>query len=66
MKKGCAVVAALVLACSLAEARAADFSAAVGQTGESTMTYRVSAQWNFASRWFESLVGSLSGYWDAG
>lgn len=44
MEKDCAVVAALVLACSLAEARAAEFIAAVGQKGQSTMTYRVSAQ----------------------
>lgn len=30
------------------------------------MVYRLGAQFDFNSRWFESSVGHLSGYWDAG
>ncbi|MFV0457023.1 MAG: acyloxyacyl hydrolase [Pseudomonas sp.] len=47
-------------------AMAADVSLAVGQTGDSTPTYRLSVQWNWDTRWLKSELGHLSGYWDAG
>ena len=45
---------------------AADFSAAVGASGDSTMVYRLGVQWNWDSSWWQSSVGRLTGYWDAG
>ena len=46
-------------------AQAADLSVAVGQTGDSTMTYRLGTQFDFNHSWFASDVGRLTGYWDA-
>ncbi|WP_217475051.1 acyloxyacyl hydrolase [Stutzerimonas stutzeri] len=60
---------AAVLAVSLgqvATAQALDLTAAVGRTGESTMTYRLGAQFDFNRSWFETSVGRVTGYWDAG
>jgi len=60
---------AVVAAVSLGQAtavQAANVTAAVGQTGESTMTYRLGVQFDFGSSWFQSSVGRLTGYWDAG
>lgn len=60
---------AAVLAVSLgqvATAQALDLTAAVGQTGESTMTYRLGAQFDFNRSWFQTSVGRVTGYWDAG
>ncbi|WP_313089226.1 acyloxyacyl hydrolase [Pseudomonas sp.] len=48
-----------------ATAQAFDLTAAVGQTGESTMTYRLGAEFDFNRSWFQSDVGRLTGYWDA-
>ncbi|HUE93190.1 acyloxyacyl hydrolase [Pseudomonas sp.] len=45
--------------------QAADLSVAVGQTGDSTMTYRLGTQFDFNRSWFASDVGRLTGYWDA-
>lgn len=47
-------------------AHAADISVAVGQTGDSTMVYRLGAQFDFNRSWWQSSVGRLTGYWDAG
>lgn len=47
-------------------AHALDLTAAVGQTGESTMTYRVGAQFDFNRSWFQTNIGRVTGYWDAG
>ncbi|WP_137888808.1 acyloxyacyl hydrolase [Pseudomonas sp. 2FE] len=57
-------VAALSLG-GVLSAQAADVSVAIGQTGESTMVYRLGTQFEFASNWFQSDVGRLTGYWDA-
>ncbi|WP_044873512.1 acyloxyacyl hydrolase [Pseudomonas sp. LFM046] len=45
-------------------AQAAGVSLDIGQTGESTMVYRLGAQFDFSSSWFQSDVGRLTGYWD--
>ncbi|MBU0839372.1 MAG: acyloxyacyl hydrolase, partial [Gammaproteobacteria bacterium] len=60
-----AAVAALSVG-SMAAAHAVDFTVAVGQTDESTMTYRLGAQFDFGTSWFQTSVGRLTGYWDAG
>ena len=49
----------------VAAVQAMDLSVAIGQTGDSTMTYRLSTQLDFQQSWFASDVGRLSGYWDA-
>lgn len=67
MKKLCAV--ALLATASLGGAsaiQAADVTAAIGQSGDSTMVYRLGAQWDWNSSWFQSDVGRLTGYWDLG
>ena len=67
MKKLVGLVAAVALSVgSMSAAQAAGVTFAVGQSGDSTMVYRLGAQFDFNSRWFESSVGHLSGYWDAG
>lgn len=60
-----AAVAALSLG-PVAAAQAVDLTLAVGRTGESTNTYRLGAQFNFDRNWFQTSVGRLTGYWDAG
>lgn len=47
-------------------AHAMGVTAAVGQTGESTMTYRLGVQFEFGASWWQTSVGRLTGYWDAG
>src|SRR5690554_1929219 len=59
-------VAAAVSLGQVAAVQAADVTAAVGQTGESTMTYRLGVQFDFGTSWFQTSVGRLTGYWDAG
>ena len=49
----------------VAAVQAMDLSVAIGQTGDSTMTYRLGTQLDFQQSWFASDVGRLSGYWDA-
>lgn len=60
------VIAALL--CGAAgQTEAADLSAAVGRTGESSWVFRLSGQWDWTRySWFESDTGRLTGYWDAG
>ena len=60
-----AAVAALSLGPVVA-AQALDLTLAVGRTGESTNTYRLGAQFDFDRSWFQTRVGRLTGYWDAG
>ncbi|MFC3606881.1 acyloxyacyl hydrolase [Stutzerimonas tarimensis] len=48
------------------QASAVDVTAAIGQSGESNMTYRLGLQFDFDRSWFETGVGRLTGYWDAG
>lgn len=67
MKKlfGLAVFAALSVG-QVGAVQAADVTFAIGQSGDSTMVYRVGTQFDFSSSWFQSDVGRLTGYWDAG
>jgi lipid A 3-O-deacylase len=58
-------VAALVLGYALS-AQAADVTAAIGQSGDSTMVYRLGSQWDWDSAWMQSDSGRLTGYWDLG
>jgi len=60
-----AVVAAATLGHSFT-AQAADLTFAVGQTSDSTMTYRIGMQSNWDASWWQTSVGRLTGYWDAG
>lgn len=48
------------------QASAVDVTVAIGQSGESNMTYRLGLQSDFERSWFETGVGRLTGYWDAG
>lgn len=67
MKKLCAL--ALLATASLGGAgalQAADVTAAIGQSGDSTMVYRLGAQWDWQRSWFQTDVGRLTGYWDLG
>ena len=66
MKKILSLAAAAALALGSLSAQAVDFTAAIGQSGDSTMVYRLGAQWNWDSSWWQSSVGRLTGYWDAG
>ena len=45
---------------------AADVTVAVGQTGDSTAVLRLATQFDFGTTWWQSDVGHLTGYWDAG
>ncbi|CAD5107860.1 acyloxyacyl hydrolase [Zestomonas carbonaria] len=47
-------------------AQAADVTVAIGQSGDSTMVYRLGTQFDFGTSWWQSDVGRLTGYWDAG
>lgn len=60
-----AVVAAATLGTTLT-AQAADVTFAVGQTSDSTMTYRLALQSNWDASWWQTSVGRLTGYWDGG
>ena len=46
-------------------AHALDLSMDIGQTGDSTMTYRLGTQFDFNRSWFNTSVGHVTGYWDA-
>jgi lipid A 3-O-deacylase len=58
-----AAFAAAILGQSIA-VHAADISFSVGQTGESTMTYRLGLQSNWDTSWWQSSTGRVTGYWD--
>ncbi|WP_417661413.1 acyloxyacyl hydrolase [Pseudomonas sp.] len=66
MKKAISLAVAAVVGCGgvCSSAQAADFSFSVGQTGESTQTYRFGVQYDFDKSWLQSDVGRLTGYWD--
>ena len=57
-----AIAAALMGHTFTAQAAGVEF--AVGQTGESTMTYRLGMQFDWDQSWCQSDVGRLTGYWD--
>ncbi len=60
---GLAAAAAFTLGHVVA-AQAADVSFSVGQTGDSTMVYRLGLQSNWDASWWQTSVGRLTGYWD--
>lgn len=66
MNKILSLAAFAALGLSSLSAQAVDFSAAVGQTSESTSIARLGAQWDWDTSWMQSDVGRLTGYWDAG
>jgi lipid A 3-O-deacylase len=66
MKQILSLAAAAALGLSSLSAQAVDFTAAIGQSGDSTMVYRLGAQWDWDKSWWQSNVGRLTGYWDAG
>ncbi|EST14667.1 lipid A 3-O-deacylase family protein [Pseudomonas putida S610] len=47
-------------------AQAAQVSGAVGVTSQGDMTYRAGLSFDWDKQWFETSVGHLTGYWDAG
>lgn len=59
-------LAVLMLGLGVQQAAAVELTAAVGRTEKSTTTWRLGLQKDFQSRWFQSDVGALTGYWDAG
>ncbi|POF87729.1 lipid A 3-O-deacylase [Pseudomonas putida] len=65
MKKllGLAAAAALAMG-QMSAAQAADVSLSVGQTGDSTMVYRLGLQSNWDASWWQTSVGRVTGYWD--
>ena len=60
-----AVATALSLG-GVASAQAVELTGAVGATSQNGMTYRLGAGWGWDKSWWESSVGRLTGYWDAG
>jgi lipid A 3-O-deacylase len=66
MQKILSLAAAAALGLSSLSAQAVDFTAAIGQSGDSTMVYRLGAQWDWDKSWWQSSAGRLTGYWDAG
>ena len=62
-----ASLAAAVLAFAGANlAQAAQVTGAVGVTSQGDMTYRAGLSFDWDKQWFETSVGHLTGYWDAG
>lgn len=60
----CLAAAAVVTLGQALTAQAADVSFSVGQTGDSTMVYRLGLQSNWDASWWQTSVGRLTGYWD--
>ncbi len=59
-------VTAILLGLGAQQAAAIELTGAVGRTEESTSTVRLGLQKNFESRWWQTDVGALTGYWDTG
>ncbi|HLA30270.1 MAG TPA: acyloxyacyl hydrolase [Pseudomonas sp.] len=59
-----AALAALILG-PVGTAQAADVTFAIGQSGDSTMVYRLGTQFDFGTLLTHD-IGRLTGYWDAG
>ena len=57
-----AIAAALLGQTSLSQAAGVEFS--VGQTGQTTQTYRLGMKFDWDQSWLQSDVGRLTGYWD--
>lgn len=56
--------AAVLSVATIGGAQAADVSVAIGQTGDSTMVYRMATQWDWSQSWWQSDLGRLTGYCD--
>ncbi|WP_375740054.1 acyloxyacyl hydrolase [Pseudomonas boanensis] len=68
MKKMFCLAAAAALSMGyLANVQAAGVSLDIGRTGDSSSNtvYRLGTQFDFSSKWFQSDVGHVGGYWDA-
>lgn len=59
-------IGCLLAASMTTGAQAATISAAVGETGQSDMTYRLGLGWDWDRTWLQSSVGHLTGYWELG
>ena len=59
-------IATVLLGLAAQQAAAIELTGAVGRTKESTSTVRIGLQKEFQSRWWQTDVGALTGYWDAG
>ena len=59
----CLAALAAAMAGQSLSAQAAGVEFGVGQTGESTMTYRLGMQFDWDKSWLQSDVGRLTGYW---
>ena len=57
-----AIAAAVLGQTSLSQAAGVEFS--VGQTGQTTQTYRLGMKLDWDQSWLQSDVGRLTGYWD--
>lgn len=66
MNKIFSLLVTAALGLSSLQAQAVDFTAAVGQSSESTTVLRLGAQWEWSQSWMQSDIGRLTGYWDAG
>ncbi|SDI66985.1 acyloxyacyl hydrolase [Pseudomonas panipatensis] len=67
MKKLLSLAALAALVWGVAgSAQAVNFSAAVGETSQSDLTLRLGAGFDWDKNWWQSSVGHLTGYWDAG
>jgi len=60
-----ATVAALTLG-YMVSSQAASLTGAVGFTGQNDMTYRLGLGFDWDKSWWETSMGRLTGYWDAG
>lgn len=66
MKKFIPLAASAVIAlCGMQGAQAMSVSVEAGMSSESTMVYRLGAQWDFNKSWWQTDTGRLTGYWDA-
>jgi lipid A 3-O-deacylase len=65
MKNRFALPLAIALLAGTASATAAEFSGALGVTGQGDMNYRAGLAFDWDKTWLNSDNGHLSGYWDA-
>jgi lipid A 3-O-deacylase len=66
MKKLCSLATLVALSLGYAaSSQATDVTLAIGQSSESSMVYRLGAQFDFDNSWWQSDTGRLTGYWDA-
>ena len=67
MRKGLPLIAMVALAAGTAvPASALDLSLSAGESHDSTAVVRIALQSDFSRSWWQTSVGRLTGYWDAG